>query len=298
MTDTVNTEVQPDADLEAQKAAEEQAKADALLETFQSTAIAALDEADTTTGTIPDAYLEPVKAAYRALEGGAKYKNRAKAFVADSMRDVLGAGDLTQMFKAVAWNSIQDAIAQAPAKAPAAAKPTVSPNKLHADKVQALRLALDLVESSDLPEGVTEDWEDEIEESDNLSVLEEYVAWMKDDSEDKDEEPAVSHVIKQAAKIAFAKAPRKGGRTGSGSLHVGPKRDVGVHIENAFAHVEAGTFLTVSEIRNTPSEEYGDDAPSAGAINQRLRPPSGKPTTIPGIVVEQNADGVWGARKI
>lgn len=293
------TEAQADTeDATAQAEAEAEAKAEASLELFQHAALAALEEADTTTGTVPDAFLEPVKSAYRAIQGGAKIKNRAKTFVADSMRDVLGAGDLSQMFKAVAWNSIQEAIAQAPAKSAAAAKPAVSPNKLHADKVQALRLALDFIENTDLPEGVSEEWDQEIDAADNLAVVEEYAAWVKSEDENKaDNEPEVSAVVKQAVKLALSKGPKKAGARATGHIHTGPKRDVGVHIINAFDQVESGTFLTVSEIRNTPSEEYGSDAPSAGAINQRLRPPSGKPTTIPGVSVEQNAEGIWGARK-
>lgn len=282
--------------------AAELAKAEASLELFQHAATAAIEEADTTTGTLPEAALEPVKVAYRGIEGGAKFKNRAKAFVADSMRDVLSSGDLTQVFKAVAWNSIQDAILAAAPKAAATPKVTVSPNKLFADKIQSLRLALDFLENSELPEGVTEEWSDEVDESDNLTVLEEYNAWVKaekpENEEDADPEPEVSAVIKAASKLALAKGPKKAGTRGAGHVHTGPKRDVGAHIVNAFDMIESGEFLTVSEIRNTRSEEYGDDAPSAGAINQRLRPPSGKPTTIPGIVVEQNAEGIWGARKL
>ena len=280
--------------------AEALAKAEASLELFQHAAHAAIEEADTTTGTLPEAALEPVKVAYRGIDGGAKFKNKAKTFVADAMRDVLSSGDLSQVFKAVAWNSIQDAILTAAPKASTAPKVTVSPNKVHADKVQSLRLALDLIENSALPEGVTEEWEAEIDESDNLSVLEEYTNWVKAEKAEgeEDNEPEVSPVIKAASKLALSRGPKKAGVRGAGHIHTGPKRDVGVHISNAFDQVEEGTFLTVSEIRNTPSEEYGSDAPSAGAINQRLRPPSGKPTTIAGIRVEQNADGVWGATKV
>ncbi len=303
-TDVIEAEATEATEAETEDTAAEQAaelaKAEASLELFQHAANAALEEADTTTGTLPEAALEPVKVAYRGIEGGAKFKNRAKVFVADSMRDVLSSGDLTQVFKAVAWNSIQDAILAAAPKAAATPKVTVSPNKLFADKVQSLRLALDFLENSELPEGVTEEWNEEVDESDNLTILEEYNTWAKSEKVEGEDnpEPEVSAVIKAASKLALAKGPKKAGTRGAGHIHTGPKRDVGVHISNAFDQIESGEFLTVSKIRNTRSEEYGDDAPSAGAINQRLRPPSGKPTTIPGIVVEQNAEGIWGARKL
>jgi len=294
ITEAVEATTEDTASEEAAKA-EAEAKAEASVEAFQEAARAAVAEADPTTGTIAEAHLEPVKLAYRAVEGGIKYKNQAKNFVSDEMKAVLEAGDLEKMFNAVAWNNISSAIAVAP-KAQAAPKVTVSPNKLHADKVQALSLAYDLV-TADLPEGVTEDFMDEVDENDNLTVAEEYLAWVRDESEDKGDEPEVSNVIRQAVKLALGKGPRKGTKAGGGSTYAGPKRSVAAHVRHAFDTVESGTFLTMTEIRNIKSPEYGDDLPSGGAINQLLRPSNGKPTSFEGVSVEQQ-EGKWGARKL
>jgi len=294
MTDTVAEVTEPQTE-----GTDETAQHEEKLEAFKAAANDAVEQGDVSTGTVPEAALEPVKVAWRDLTGGVKFKNLAKNYVGDQIREVLSSGDMEQMSKAVSWNAVNLAIKTAPPKPAAAARPTVSPNKVFADKVQALRLATDLVEGGVLPEGVTAEWEDEIDaEADNLTVAEEYLTWVNADEETRGDEPEVSPVVKQAVKIALGKGPRKGAAGRVGSVHVGPKRDVAKHIEHAFETVETGTFLTVSEIRNIKSAEYGDDAPSAGAINQRLRPPSGKPCTIAGIRVEQNANGTWGATKL
>ncbi|MGV9949212.1 DUF262 domain-containing protein [Rhodococcus aetherivorans] len=63
------------------------------------------------------------------------------------------------------------------------------------------------------------------------------------------------------------------------------RRDIGQHIVHAFADLEVGDFLTVGEIRKTPSPQYPiNDLPSAGAISARLFPSNGGPTTVPGVV--------------
>ena len=60
-------------------------------------------------------------------------------------------------------------------------------------------------------------------------------------------------------------------------------------IAEAIAGAEAGTFLSVAHLRKSKWEEYGDDAPSAGAITNRLEPTSGAATSIPGVVVERRS---------
>lgn len=310
MTDTQNVEdtaTEPElteqelADQAAQaeaEAAQAEAEAAARQADFEAAARDAVENADTTTGTVPEAFLEPVKVAFRNLAVGAKHKNAAKNFVGDSMKEVLASGDMANVFKAVAWNTINEAIAKAAPAAGGPAREPISPNKLYADKVQSLRLAVDLIES-EAPEGVTEDWVASISEDDSLDNAAAYLEWASSTDEDKGDEPLASDVIKAAVKLAMSKGPRKGGKGGgTRGTHVGPKRDVGKHIISAFDGVESGTFLSVTDIKNHKSDEYGTDAPSPGAINQRLRPPSGKPTTIPGIRVEKGEGDVWGATKL
>lgn len=93
-------------------------------------------------------------------------------------------------------------------------------------------------------------------------------------------------------------APRSSGRSpGSKAGQRAHRRDVGLHIANAFKNIPSGTFLTIQQIKNTPSPEYGDDSPSAGAVSARLFPSTGKPTTVAGIEPTRH-NGVRGARKI
>lgn len=75
------------------------------------------------------------------------------------------------------------------------------------------------------------------------------------------------------------------------------RRDIGAHIVHAFRDLPSGTFLTIQQIRNTPSPEYGNEAPSAGAISARLFPSTGSRTTVPDVVAERE-NGVRGARKL
>jgi hypothetical protein len=104
---------------------------------------------------------------------------------------------------------------------------------------------------------------------------------MQADPESRGDEPEVPTIAKNAAKLAFGRAAKAG--TGANRVvapYTGERRDVAKHIENAFKNKEEGTFLAISEIRNERSDEYGDDAPSAGAISARLFPPNDKPSTM------------------
>jgi flagellar hook-associated protein FlgK len=81
---------------------------------------------------------------------------------------------------------------------------------------------------------------------------------------------------------ATAKAPAK------------VKRSIHNHLAEAFAKEKKGAFLTVAEIRNFTSKEYGDDKPSAGAISAALA----RPKTLPqGIAPASNGAGRRGAKK-
>lgn len=86
----------------------------------------------------------------------------------------------------------------------------------------------------------------------------------------------------------------------TGHLSVVPgsrRRDIAAHIGSAFFSQPSGAFLTVNEIRNHRSEEYGDEFPSAGAISARLFPATGR-CTVSGVEPGVNERGVRGARKV
>ena len=126
-----------------------------------------------------------------------------------------------------------------------------------------------------------------------------YLAWLQSDAEDKGDEPAdLTPVVKNAVKLALGKAAKAGGRSGGGSTFTGERRDIGKHIESAFADVPSGKFLTVAEIRKHKSEEYGDNPPSAGAISARLFPQGdGTKCTIKSVTPGQNEKSNKGATK-
>lgn len=75
----------------------------------------------------------------------------------------------------------------------------------------------------------------------------------------------------------------------------GRRGDIGAHVAHVFADLAVGTFLTILQIARTPSPEYADKPPSAGAINARLFPANG-PTTLPSVVAGMR-DGIRGAIK-
>lgn len=286
---------------QAEQAAEQE-RLEALVEEFQNVAKTVAADADHETGSLAPAQLQPVKEAYRDIEGGAKFKNKAKNFIADQMKDALSPETDTPITQAVAWNLINGAVLETTPRASSgggAAKPTVSQEKVFADRVQALRLAVDLAEGPLVPEGLG-DWASEISDDDTIDAAKAYLDWSQADPETRGDEPEVSIVVKHAVKIATGKGPRKPGRP-AGQPFQGTRRDVAAHILNAFNGLESGTFLTVSEIKNTKSEEYGEDSPSAGAISARLFPKDskGNPTncTVDGIQPGENAQGVKGAYK-
>lgn len=286
------------AEIEAsQPDVDETAAHEASLAEFVQLADEAAGNADPDTGTVTEAALDPVKKAYRAISGGAKFKNRAKAHMQDSMKAALGSG-VKGVPVAVAWNTIQEAVAAPAPKAARSGGAALSPSKIYADKVTAHRIALDLIETLPLPEGVTEDWEKEIGENDTFEVAESYLNWLNAPEEERGEEPEVTAVIKSAVKLATSKGPRKAGRP-AGVPFNGKRRDVAAHIREVFESVNSGDFLTISEIANAGSSVYGSDAPSSGAVNNRIFPPSGGETALADVLEPgTNAEGVKGAFKL
>lgn len=301
-----NTEAQvadaPAADPAAEAAAAElAAKIEATVDAFKAAADAAIEERDDEGHLNPD-QLSPVVQAYRAIEGGAKGKSAAKAHIIGSLKTALTSGKNGYPI-ARAWNLIQDAVATAPAAKAGGSTRTpatpVSETELFVAKVTALQLAISLVQDN-VPEGVATDWEDKVDEliaASEADVEALYTFTTSDDAEG--DAPETSAVVKQAVKLAVARGPKKatGKVAATGERYQGTRRDVAVHILNAFADKPAGTFLTVAEIKATPSEEYGTDSPSPGAISARLFPKSGK-LSVEGIQPGQNDKGVNGATKL
>lgn len=292
-----DTEAQaPAENTEATEAPAEDKSAETLA-AFIAAADAVAAEADESGHLTPD-QLSPAVIAYRAIEGGIKVKNQGKEHVSSSMKAALLSGP-DGFAKASAWNLIQDAILSAPGKAAGGDKeptPPANPAKAYAERVATFRTAFALVAAEPV-EGYEEFLPDETALA---TEAKRYLDWAASTDEDKGDAPEISPVALAAAKLSLGKPAKvrkaKGESAGTGAVYTGPRRDVAVHIENAFADKPSGTFLKISEIRAVPSDEYGDDAPSAGAVSARLFPASGK-CTVAGVVPGKDADGNRGATK-
>lgn len=108
---------------------------------------------------------------------------------------------------------------------------------------------------------------------------------------------------KPAAAKATTKAPAKAAATKPAPKEAPQAkvrgrggRSIAEHIRQAFAAQEPGTFLTVAQIRNHVSTEYGDTKPSAGAIQAALKRPASLPEGItPGQGGERGSLGATSA---
>lgn len=258
-----STTEEPQVPAEAPEAPE----AEVDLTGFQSAAAAAAEEADTSTGEVPPASIEEVNKAYRELPG-LKAKNKARAWLEEQMMSAVQDKNLTgaRVFVDLK-NGLSAGGGSSAPKAPA------DPTQAFVQKVAALNLAATLTVSN-VPEGVTEGWEDKVTEL--LGSLDEDVEKLTSWDGEGDQ-PEVSPVVRQAFKLAAGKA------SGGGRVPGGPRRDVEKHIQQVFADLPVGTFMTMTEISKARSTEYGDDRPSSGAVSSRLLPKGKEPYDNAGI---------------
>lgn len=264
------------------------------LTAFQAALDAAVAERDDTTGDIALAPLGKVADAYRALE--TKGKRAASKIVAEAMKSAMDnmTISLARAYLQIERNAL---VAASAAKAKAERVPT-DPTEAFVQTAAGLRLAIDLAVAN-VPEGVSEAWADKAkaavaEASESAAA---YIAWLRSDAEDKGDAPEVAGWIAGAAKLALGKSGKVGAaaRAASTARGDGVRHDIAKHILEAFEGVEAGTFLTIAEIRKHESSEYGTNPPSAGAISARLFPKSGK-VSVEGISATTQ-DGKKGAVK-
>jgi hypothetical protein len=261
------------------------------LTAFNEAVEKALAEKDSATGEIAPAFIDPVNKAYRELDG-LKAKNKAKASLNEAMKEAMNKMDIAQAraYLVLSENLTAGGGSKAE-KAPA------DPTEAFVQRYAGLRLALELVGSS-VPEGVDEGWADKAKALYDSSVeqAKAYSAWVSSDAEDKGEEPEATAVVKAAVKLSQGKAAKVGAARTGGSTFSGERRDIAKHIQQAFESKEEGDFLSVAEIKNFHSDEYGDSSPSAGAISARLFPTSGK-CTVEGVTPSTNDKGHKGAVK-
>lgn len=265
------------------------------LEPFKAVVAEVLTEADTTTGEVPAAGVARVNEAYRAVEGN-KGKGEARKFLEEAMLEAVGRLDAVA---ARGYSDLKTNLSAAGGKSSAERTPS-DPAAAFVQRRAALELALHIVNQTVPEVGDDRDLDAEVAKlvGDNQEALDVYLAHQASEAEDKGDAPEVSPVVRQALKAASGKAT--GGSTRStGGNSGGVRRDIGKHIESAFADKAEGDFMTIAEIANHKSAEYeGTDGPSQGAISARLFP-----TTTLGFVepVEKGAiDGKnpKGARKV
>ena len=292
VTEEVAPEVTEEATTEAPAVAEAKPEAEIDLSGFQAAVNEAIENHDNATGTVPEQFVGPVTAEYRKLDG-LKAKNAAKKVVEEAMREGMASMNigLARAYMVLSDNLTAGATAKAE-RVPA------DPTEALVQRVAGLNLARELVV---VPEGVSEGWEDKVEElltaaRDQASA---YQAYLADESEDKGDEPETPGWVKAAVKLAQGKSAKVGGSTSSGprSEYTGERRDIGKHIAEAFEGEASGTFKTVAEIRSFKSAEYGDNPPSAGAISARLFPKTGT-CTLDFVTPDTNEKGNKGARKV
>lgn len=284
---STTTETAPEADNSTTEATPE---APINLDAFNEAVTAAVAEADSSTGLVPEASLAAVLEQYRSLDG-VKAKNKAKTALNDGMKEAMNEADIA---KARAYLQLSENMTAGSSKS-SAEKVPADPTEAAVQRIATLQLARDFVV---VPEGVADDFQTRADSlvSESAESVKAYIAWLTDDSEEKGDEPEASAVVKNAAKLAIGKAAKAGAR--AGATFTGERRDIGKHIAEAFESVEPGGFLTVAEIRKFRSNEYGDNPPSAGAISARLFPSSGGESTVEGVLGDTNDKGNKGGRKV
>ncbi|QDF17942.1 hypothetical protein HWD07_gp032 [Gordonia phage John316] len=290
------TETKPATESDVDKAAK-QAAADAEhmpnVEKFKAVVTEAVEAADPSTGTVSEADLDKVAEAYRGVTGGIKYKNLAKDFVDESMKAALPAGEY---IKAVSYNEVSEKLRTTKA-APKASAPKVDPKEAFGERVAILELGLQLL--TDRVPAEAEDYEvPSVDAAYNQAIA--YLNWSEADEATRGEEPELSPIAAAAVKVFNGKGigGRRTGTSAPRAPFTGTRRNVGNHISSAFEGVESGTFLTVSEIVKHRSEEYGDDAPSSGAVSARLFPQGdASKCNVEGITPGTNEAGTKGATK-
>lgn len=267
-----------------------------LLEAFKASVQATLsaEGRDDSTGVLPAAVIGPVSTAYSAL--GTSTKNKAKEYLQDQMTEAMTKNafldarsflDLLNGLKSVKKETV--------------GKPPVDPTEAHIAKVAALLLSPNLVMPT---EGVKGDWQKlaQAKAQELSDQVREYQAWLIENAdkptEEQTEAPKVDDIVLAAAAAARGRSvAKKAASTGTTprapraaavSTGDGTRRNIAEHIKSAFAEVPVGTFLTIGEIVKHKSAEYGDDAPSQGAVAARLFPGGdASKCNVPHIKAEQ-----------
>lgn len=329
---TVNTLVAADGDPssteDAEKAAAEKAAAEAAekaaaaeklkveretnMKEFMSAVESAVvsEERDQGSGELPTAIVETVTLPFSKVRAK-KDREELQAYLTNKMSEFMVADSVPL---ARTYMQLLMATKNLTVSRPQISATPVDPTEAWVAHVTALLLSSNF--ASPVPEGVAENWQDLVRAKRD-SLLEQaakYITWHEANhaksDEEKEKAPEVDAIVLRAAQIASGKgatkAPRKNAKPGTSAApaervpFTGQRRDIAVHVQSAFANLDSGAWLSIGEIVNHRSEEYGDVKPSQGAIGARLYPNDGGACTIEGVIPEiRNVDGrdKKGARK-
>lgn len=274
-----NTEAVEVENTEAVEAKAPEVEAD--LTDFEAALEAGADSADPETGNPSEEAVANLNKAYQSIPN-VKGKNRARQIVEDKMKHALV--EENDMTKAKAFVALRERLVSGSSSSP---KAPADPTKAFAAKVAALVLAKDLIQT-DIPEGVSDDWTAKVTEAleEAKGQVADYKAWIADTDPEKGDAKA-GPVVRAAFKLID-----------HGPIRVpftGTRRSVVTHMEQAFADVEPGTFMKVSELTKVKTKEYGDDSPSAGALSSRLFPKGKEPfenDTFRAVEIEGNKGAI------
>lgn len=305
------TDEQAEAKAAADKAAEDKAAEDkAKAAAEYESAIAAFKEAveatlthedrDQSTGTLPEAVKQTVTMAYAQLPG-ARAKKSARDYLLEQMQAQMLLGTPESYLQARTYLDLNQGV-QVSAPRETVVRQPIDPTDAHVALVTAIFVAPNLVLPGD---GVTSDWQEKVKakatelKADTAKYREWLVANVGKPADERSDAPEVDPIVVNAAKLAHGRgmAVRKV-KTADGSVttvrapYDGVRRDIGAHIKSAFEGKPSGTFLTIAEIVNHESSEYGgsNPKPSPGAVSARLFPKSGN-CTIPDVRPEGEPEG-------
>lgn len=251
---------------------------------------------DAATGTLSDALVEQVRLAFGKLPGGntkASARPRVRAYVDGKLAEAMNEGDMPA---ARSFYALQQEALVARGGDRSLTKVT-DPTEMLVHQLTALWLAPYLAV---VPEGVAEDWSEQVDAlgRELVEPTQQYRVWLDANEDERGEEPEVHEVIRAAGRIARGKAARitraksgSGGGEASGAVraaYTGTKRNVARHILQAFEGRPVGTVMSVGEIAKFKSDEYGDDKVSQGAVSARIWAEGG--CTVDGIEAVMTAD--------
>lgn len=247
----------------------------------------------------PEAEMEygDIKAAYGKLSR--KGKIAAKKAADETMATLLKGGAESWPKAAATMLIVENGYVSSASKASGSSTPATPKDSTaaHVDRIVGLRLAHSIATAqASAQEGIAEDWKDQVvtKATELQAQVDSLVAYRLNTAEDKGDAPEVDPIVSRAVKAAFAGSTS--GRTGTGSTYTGPQRSVKAHIAQAFADQPVGTALSVAEIANFKSTEYGDDKPSAGAVSAALKSDKFNVEGVtPGPIGEK---GNYGATKV